>query len=86
MIDLAWSLIEALGITTGELVINSVGCAACRPKFQEALLAALGDDLPKLCQDCQRRAETNPLRIYDCKVEADQPIIDALAALGRLPV
>ena len=59
-------------------MINSVGCAACRPKFQEALLAALGDDLPKLCQDCQRRAKTNPLRIYDCKVEADQPIIDRL--------
>jgi histidyl-tRNA synthetase len=78
VIDLAWSLIDALGIPQAELVINSVGCANCRPKFQEALLAALGDDLPKLCQDCQRRAKTNPLRIYDCKVEADQPIIDRL--------
>ncbi len=67
-------------------MINSVGCAACRPRFQEALLAALGDDLPKLCEDCQRRAKTNPLRIYDCKVPADQPIIDRAAALGRLPV
>jgi len=59
-------------------VINSVGCAECRPKFHEALLAALGEDLPRLCSDCQRRAKTNPLRIYDCKVEADQPIIDRL--------
>jgi histidyl-tRNA synthetase len=78
VIDLAWSLIEALGIAQAELVINSVGCAECRPRFQEALLAALGDDLPKLCSDCQRRAKTNPLRIYDCKVPADQPIIDRL--------
>ena len=78
VIDLAWSLVAGLGIARAELVINSVGCAACRPKFQEALLAALGDDLPRLCQDCQRRAKTNPLRIYDCKVEADQPIIDRL--------
>ena len=78
VIDLAWSLVTGLGIARAELVINSVGCAACRPKFQEALLAALGDDLPKLCEDCQRRAQTNPLRIYDCKVEADQPIIDRL--------
>jgi histidyl-tRNA synthetase len=78
VIDLAWSLVANLGIEQAELVINSVGCAACRPKFQEALLAALGDDLPKLCGDCQRRATTNPLRIYDCKVPADQPIIDAL--------
>jgi len=78
VIDLAWSLVEALGIPEAELVINSVGCAECRPRFQEALLKALGDDLPKLCQDCQRRAKTNPLRIYDCKVPADQPIIDKL--------
>jgi histidyl-tRNA synthetase len=32
----------------------------------------------KLCGDCQRRATTNPLRIFDCKVPADQPLIDAL--------
>lgn len=78
VIDLAWSLITTLGIAQAELVINSVGCPSCRPTFQAALLAALGDDLPKLCGDCQRRAVTNPLRIYDCKVPADQPIIDAL--------
>jgi histidyl-tRNA synthetase len=78
VIDLAWSLVDALAIPQAELVINSVGCAECRPKFHEALLAALGEDLPKLCSDCQRRAKTNPLRIYDCKVEADQPIIDRL--------
>lgn len=78
VIDLAWSLVTELGIAQAELVINSVGCPDCRPKFHEALLAALGDDLPKLCGDCQRRAVINPLRIYDCKVPADQPIIDAL--------
>ncbi len=78
VIDLAWSIISTLGIADAELVINSVGCKSCRPRFTEALLAALGDDLPKLCQDCQRRAVTNPLRIYDCKVPADQPIIDRL--------
>ena len=78
VIDLAWSLITTLGIAQAELVINSVGCPSCRPTFQKALLEALGDDLPKLCGDCQRRATTNPLRIYDCKVPADQPIIDAL--------
>jgi histidyl-tRNA synthetase len=78
VIDLAWTLVATLGIAPAELVINSVGCADCRPAFLQALLAALGDDLPKLCQDCQRRARTNPLRIYDCKVPADQPIIDRL--------
>src|SRR5262249_38171398 len=33
------------------------------------------------CSDCQRRAETNPLRVLDCKVEADQPIIDKLPTI-----
>ena len=78
VIDLAWSLITGLGIAQAELVVNSVGCPVCRPAFQEALLAALGDNLATLCGDCQRRSATNPLRIYDCKVPADQPIIDAL--------
>jgi histidyl-tRNA synthetase len=78
VIDLAWSLITGLGIAQAELVVNSVGCPVCRPAFQQALLAALGDNLSKLCGDCQRRSVTNPLRIYDCKVPADQPIIDAL--------
>jgi histidyl-tRNA synthetase len=78
VIDLAWTFVDRLRIPQAALVINSVGCAVCRPRFQEALLRALGEDLPKLCQDCQRRATTNPLRIYDCKVEADQPIIDRL--------
>lgn len=78
VIDLAWTLIRELGITGVELAVNSVGCPDCRPAFAAALVAALGEDVKKLCGDCQRRAVTNPLRIFDCKVPADQPIIDAL--------
>jgi histidyl-tRNA synthetase len=78
VIDLAWTLIRELGITGVELAVNSVGCSACRPAFAAALVAALGDDVRHLCGDCQRRAVTNPLRIFDCKVPADQPVIDAL--------
>ena len=79
VMEMACTLVGELGIDETELVINSVGCPSCRPAFSEALLKALGKDLPKLCVDCQRRAKTNPLRIFDCKVEADQPTI------GRLP-
>ncbi len=78
VIDLAWTLIRELGITGVELAVNSVGCPACRPAFSAALVAALGEDVRNLCGDCQRRAATNPLRIFDCKVPADQPVIDAL--------
>ncbi|HSP92055.1 MAG TPA: histidine--tRNA ligase [Vicinamibacterales bacterium] len=78
VLDLAWALVRELGIAGVELVVNSVGCPACRPAFGEALVAALGEDLGRLCGDCQRRAATNPLRIFDCKVAQDQPIIDGL--------
>ena len=78
VIEMASTFVAGLGIEAAELVINSVGCAACRPRFSAALLEALGARLPELCGDCQRRARTNPLRIFDCKVPADQPIIDAL--------
>jgi histidyl-tRNA synthetase len=78
VLDLAWALVRELGIASVELVVNSVGCPACRPAFADALVTALGGDVGKLCGDCQRRAATNPLRIFDCKVPQDQPIIDGL--------
>lgn len=78
VMEMACTLVSELGIDESELVINSVGCPDCRPMFSEALLNALGGDLSKLCGDCQRRAKTNPLRIFDCKVEADQSTIDRL--------
>jgi histidyl-tRNA synthetase len=72
------TLVKELGIAGAEMVVNSVGCPDCRPAFSAALVAALGEDVKKLCEDCLRRAATNPLRIFDCKVPADQPIIDRL--------
>ena len=78
VIEMASALVRALKIETSEVVINSVGCQKCRPRFSQALLDALGGQLSKLCGDCQRRAKINPLRIYDCKVKDDQSIIDAL--------
>ena len=78
VIEMAARLVDALDVADTELVLNSVGCAECRPTFSAALLEALGDLLPQLCADCQRRATTNPLRIFDCKVPNDQPIIDGL--------
>jgi histidyl-tRNA synthetase len=78
VIDLAWALVQELAIANVELVVNSVGCPACRPAFSDALVKALGDDVGRLCDDCRRRAKANPLRIFDCKVSQDQPIIDGL--------
>ncbi len=70
--------LERVGIREYQLLVNSVGCPNCRAAYLEALRAALQNVKATMCADCQRRADTNPLRVLDCKVEADQPIIEKL--------
>ena len=70
--------LERVGIREYQLLVNSVGCPICRAAYLEVLRKALEDVKATMCVDCQRRAETNPLRVLDCKVEADQPIIEKL--------
>jgi histidyl-tRNA synthetase len=62
---MAWQIMRELGLTAS-LEINSLGCKACRPSFNKALLDFL-DQAHGLCDDCLRRRETNPLRVLDCK-------------------
>jgi len=74
-------LLERLGLVEFKLLINSVGCAKCRPEYLKVLRQAIEGVKSRLCEDCQRRATTNPLRVLDCKVEADQPIIEKLPTI-----
>jgi histidyl-tRNA synthetase len=78
VLEMLSTLLDELGIAGWTLELNSVGSAADRERYNEVLRAALVDVAPKMCGDCQRRAVTNPLRVLDCKVPEDQPIIDAL--------
>jgi histidyl-tRNA synthetase len=78
VIELVVEILKGVGLTGFKLLINSVGDQNCRPQYVEKLRQELKDKAPQMCGDCQRRAETNPLRVLDCKVEADQPVIDAL--------
>ncbi|HEX2327141.1 MAG TPA: histidine--tRNA ligase [Candidatus Angelobacter sp.] len=71
-------LLREVGIREWNLEINSVGNSEDRARYNQALREALAPVKDKMCADCQRRAETNPLRVLDCKVPEDQPIIDAL--------
>jgi histidyl-tRNA synthetase len=82
IIELSLRYLDACGLTGYELVLNSVGDANCRPAYVETLRAALKDKAAAMCGDCQRRAVTNPLRVLDCKVPQDQPIIDALPRIA----
>jgi histidyl-tRNA synthetase len=78
VLEMLATLLDELGITGWTLEINSVGSAADRARYNEVLRQALIPVAPKMCVDCQRRAVTNPLRVLDCKVPEDQPIIETL--------
>ena len=82
VLEMLATLLEELGITGWTLELNSVGSAADRAKYNDVLRAALVEVAPKMCGDCQRRAVTNPLRVLDCKVPEDQPIIETLPKIG----
>jgi histidyl-tRNA synthetase len=68
--------LESAGLTGLALEINSLGCKACRPPFSKAVVDYLKGSEKGLCPDCQRRMVTNPLRVFDCKVEGCSSIID----------
>jgi histidyl-tRNA synthetase len=74
IVEMADFLCDSLGISDKEILVNSVGCRGCRPSYHKDLKAAAGTHREKLCSDCQRKIDTNPLRIFDCKVESCQAI------------
>jgi histidyl-tRNA synthetase len=82
VLEMLATLLDELGITGWTLELNSVGSSADRARYNEALRAALVPVVGQMCEDCQRRAETNPLRVLDCKVAADQPIIETLPVIA----
>ncbi len=82
VLEMLGSLLDELGVKGWRLALNSVGSARDRPRYIEALRGALEPIRAQLCEDCHRRAETNPLRVLDCKVPADQPVIDALPKIA----
>src|SRR5438270_4413923 len=83
ILELLATLLDRLGVTGWQLQLNSVGCANDRANYNEALRQALEPVKDKMCSDCQRRAVTNPLRVFDCKVPEDQPIIEKLPRISQ---
>jgi histidyl-tRNA synthetase len=81
LIEMLVALLDRCGIEGWELLLNSVGCPDDRPRYHEALRKALEPELPRMCTDCRRRAHTNPLRVLDCKVPEDQPVIARLPSI-----
>ena len=67
--------LRRVGLEKLELQINTLGDRNCRPRYREELKKFLTNKSFQLCEDCQRRLQTNPLRIFDCKVETCQEAI-----------
>ena len=85
LIYLLNELFKRLGLTGLFAHINSLGCPKCRPSFQKALLEFLELKKDKLCDNCLRRIDKNPLRILDCKgQDCQEAIKDAPATLDYL--
>lgn len=83
LLEMLATLLDRLGIRNWTLELNSVGCANDRKTYDEALRQALDPVKARMCVDCQRRAVTNPLRVFDCKVPEDQPIIETLPRISQ---
>ena len=72
-IEMAVRWMEALGLRGLRLELNSIGDRKCRPAYIKKLVAYYRPLKDRLHPDCQRRLETNPLRLLDCKEEQCAP-------------
>jgi histidyl-tRNA synthetase len=81
IISAAYAIMTTIGATGLMMEINSVGCATCRGTYRTRLREYYSKYLNELCPDCQRRYDTNPLRLLDCKekrcveIAKDAPVI-----------
>jgi len=76
LIIMVMTLLGGVGLTDVTLQINSLGCPDCRPPFREDLKGYLLQKRDALCSDCQRRAEANPMRVFDCKKESCRGLVE----------
>src|ERR687898_804972 len=67
--------LRARGLDQIELRVNSIGDAECRPAYREKLIAYLEPHQAELDEDCRTRLRTNPLRVFDCKVDGQTPLV-----------
>ncbi len=77
VIALGFDFLTSVGADGFVINLNSIGCLNenCRPRYRQALIAYLQSHEQRLCEDCQRRLYTNPLRVLDCKEESCQTIV-----------
>lgn len=82
VIVLAYTILSSLGLENVKIKINTLGDEASRNAFRAALKEYFAKYIDNMCVDCKSRFELNPLRILDCKVPEDRPIIDEAPKIG----
>lgn len=75
VISIAVNFFKMLGLKGVKVKINSLGDTESRNNYREALIKYFEPKINKLCEDCQERLKKNPLRILDCKYDAENEII-----------
>jgi len=78
----AVDFLKKLGIEAMQLDLNSVGCPQCRPGYLQVLRKAARTEESRLCADCRRKIDGNPLRIFDCKLPACAEIAGSLPLIS----
>ncbi|MFY9705967.1 MAG: histidine--tRNA ligase [Desulfobacterales bacterium] len=85
LIFILMTLLKRLDVADVQAHINSLGCPECRPNYRLALAEFLVKLDDRLCADCRRRRERNPLRVLDCKVPScREALTDAPSILDHL--
>ncbi|MBQ6920563.1 MAG: histidine--tRNA ligase [Bacilli bacterium] len=82
VIVLAYTILSSLGLENVKIKINTLGDEASRNAYRAALKEYFAKYIDNMCVDCKSRFELNPLRILDCKVPDDRPIIDEAPKIG----
>jgi histidyl-tRNA synthetase len=75
VISLSDRYLRERGLTRTTLLLNSIGDGVCRPAYRRLLIDHLEPHRAELCEDCQKRLDSNPLRILDCKVDGKKPFV-----------
>jgi len=71
IISMCFDILNRLNVDF-KLFINSLGCKNCRGLFREKFLEKLEFKKNSLCNNCKIRAQKNPLRILDCKIDVEK--------------
>jgi len=81
VMEMLTGFLSSIGIPDLQVNVNSVGDRECRPAYVQLLKSEIRARADRFCEDCRRRGERNPLRVFDCKVPSCQPVIAELPTI-----